>query len=315
HLALAFNTMVGQVAERDAALRVEKERFRALIEHAADVILVVGPDGIVRYASPSLETVLGPASLAVLGRPLQEHLHPDDGAALASALRAAEGRPGRVVERTEFRVRHADGSWRWMEATGTNQIDNPAVGGIVVNARDITEAKAAESELERQRDSLHQREKLAAMGSLLAGVAHELNNPLSIVVGRATMLEEEAAEPTARSSARTIRIAAERCARIVKTFLSMARQRRAQRSEVMIDRILDACLDILAYNLRSSGIDVEKRVAPHLPVVSGDADQLHQVFLNLIVNAQQALEQRQAPRRLRVTAEADGAGLRVEIAD
>lgn len=70
------------------------------------------------------------------------------------------------------------------------------------------------------------------------------------------MLEEDAAEPTARSSAKTIRIAAERCARIVKTFLSMARQRRAQRSEVMIDRILDASLDILAYNLRSSGIDV-----------------------------------------------------------
>jgi len=315
HVALAFNAMVSKVSERDAALRVEKERFRALIEHAADVILVIDAAGIVRYASPSLEAVLGITPETLVGRPLLDRLHADDHAGVAAALEAVRGHAGRVVEPTEFRVRDAAGAWRWMEATGTNQVDNPAVSGIVINARDTSEAKAAEAEIARQRENLHQREKLAAMGSLLAGVAHELNNPLSIVVGRATMLEEDAAEPTARSSARTIRIAAERCARIVKTFLSMARQRRAQRSEVMIDRILDACLDILAYNLRSSGIDVEKRVAPHLPVVSGDADQLHQVFLNLIVNAQQALEQRQAPRRLRVTAEADGAGLRVEIAD
>jgi PAS domain S-box-containing protein len=315
HLASAFNAMVGQVSERDAALRVEKERFRALIEHAADVILVVDAGTIVRYASPSLESALGVAPDAVLGQPLLHRLHADDRAGLAEALQAVLGRPGRVVERTEFRMRHADGSWRWMEATGTNQIGNPAVGGIVVNARDIAEAKAAEAEIARQRENLHQREKLAAMGSLLAGVAHELNNPLSIVVGRATMLEEQAADTSARSAAEKIRIAAERCARIVKTFLSMARQHKPRRGEVDVDRILEDCLEIMGYGLRTSGVDVERRLAGDLPRISADADQLHQVFLNLLVNAQQALESRPAPRRICIRSERDGAGLRVEIAD
>src|SRR5690606_25763448 len=137
------------------------------------------------------------------------------------------------------------------------------------------------------------------MGSLLAGVAHELNNPLSIVVGRATMLEEEAADPASRSAALKIRTAAERCARIVRTFLAMARQNKPQRTEVSVNRTLEECLEILGYNLRTSGIEIERRFAAELPRISADADQLHQVFLNLIVNAQQALQSCPPPRRIR----------------
>lgn len=314
-LGWAFNDMVGKLSERDAALRVEKERFRALIEHAADVIGVLDAAGVARYLSPSLETVLGTPPDALLGRSLLERIHPDDRAGLAGALGTVAGQPGGIVARTEFRMRHADGAWRWMEATGTNQLDNPAVGGIVVNTRDITEAKAAEAELARQRDNLHQREKLAAMGSLLAGVAHELNNPLSIVVGRAILLEEDADSASTRALAGKIRAAAERCARIVKTFLAMARQRPPQRGEVDIHRVVEDCLDMLGYGLRSSGIAIERQLAGTPPAIAADADQLHQVFLNLIVNAQQALAEWPAPRRLRLAGGWDGDGLWVDVAD
>lgn len=300
HMAAAFNSMLGKVSERDAALRDEKERFRALIEHAADVILVVAADGSVLYASPAANAVLGVASDALLGRSLLAEVHAEDKEQLSAALQAAVGRPNEVIERTEFRMRRADGTWRWLEAAGTNQIGNSAVNGIVINARDISDAKDAEAEIVRQRENLHQREKLAAMGSLLAGVAHELNNPLSIVVGRATMLQEEAADEGTRAVADKIRAAAERCARIVKTFLSMARQRKPEQSVLSLNAVLNDCLEMLAYGLRTAGVTVEKQLAADLPSISGNADQLHQVFLNLIVNAQQAMEAQSGPRRLRI---------------
>jgi PAS domain S-box-containing protein len=315
HMAAAFNTMLGKVTERDAALRDEKERFRALIEHAPDVILVVTAAGIVRYASPAAQTVLGVAPELLQGRSLLADAHPDDQAQLAKALHAVVGHPGEVVERTEFRLRYADGPWRWLEATGTNQIGNSAVNGIVINARDISEAKDAEEEIARQRENLHQREKLAAMGSLLAGVAHELNNPLSIVVGRATMLQEEAADEVTRTVADKIRAAAERCARIVKTFLSMARQRKPEQSVLTLNTILNDCLDMLGYGLRTAGITVEKKLALDLPSIRGNADQLHQVFLNLIVNAQQAMESQPQPRRLNIVSDRHGGQVRIRIMD
>jgi two-component system NtrC family sensor kinase len=315
HMAAAFNSMLGKVSERDAALRDEKERFRALIEHAPDLIVVVTAGGIVRYASPAAQAVLGVPSDALLGHSLLEDTHPEDQVKLAKALRAVVGHPGEVVERTEFRMRHADGTWRWLEATGTNQIGNTAVNGIVINARDVSEAKDAEAEISRQRENLHQREKLAAMGSLLAGVAHELNNPLSIVVGRATMLQEEAADEATRSVADKIRAAAERCARIVRTFLSMARQRKPELSVLSINTVLNDCVEMLSYGLRTAGITVEKQLAVDLPSISGNADQLHQVFLNLIVNAQQAMETQPLPRRLRIVSDQHEGRIRVRIAD
>jgi PAS domain S-box-containing protein len=315
HMAAAFNTMLGRVSERDAALRDEKERFRALIEHAPDVIFVAAADGTIQYVSPSAQTALGAAADTLMNHSLLLETHPEDQERLAAALQAVAGLPGEVVQRTEFRLRHVDGSWRWLEATGTNQIGNSAVNGIVINARDISDAKEAEAEIARQRENLHQREKLAAMGSLLAGVAHELNNPLSIVVGRATMLQEEAADETTRTTADRIRAAAERCARIVRTFLAMARQRKLDSGAVAINPVLTDCVEMLSYGLRTAGVNVETRLAADLPPAAGNADQLHQVFLNLIVNAQQAMENQPLPRRLRIVSERHVDQVRILIAD
>src|SRR3712207_5609389 len=157
----------------------------------------------------------------------------------------------------------------------------------------LRKARAAVAELQRQREALLQAEKMAAFGSLLAGVAHELNIPLSIVLAGALMLQEEAEEAAAPGLARgaeRIRVAAERCARIVRSFLAMARQQAVERRAVALVPLVDCAREMLAYGLRSDGIEVAREVPADLPPVVGDADQLHQVLANLVTNARQALE-------------------------
>ncbi|MCP5155604.1 MAG: PAS-domain containing protein [Ectothiorhodospiraceae bacterium] len=175
-------------------------------------------------------------------------------------------------------------------------------GHILSTFTDVTEQRAAQAELERQRTALYQSEKMSALGTLLAGVAHELNNPLSVVIGHAAMLEDHAADAASARRAGALRAAAERCARIVKTFLTMARRRPATRTRTAIAPVLDQVLDLVGYQLRSADVRVERDLDASLPEVAADPDQLGQVLLNLVVNAQQAMLETPGPRRLRIGA-------------
>lgn len=190
-----------------------------------------------------------------------------------------------------------------------------AVEGIGVCAVDLTPQKQAEAEVRRQQEALYQSEKLAALGSLLAGVAHELNNPLSIVVGYAGMLHELADDEGTRRRAGEIHHAAERCARIVRTFLSMARSKPVEKTSVSIDRIISDVLELAAYGLRSNGIEVTHTPCPVPLLVHADADQLHQVFMNLVINAQQAMMGVEGSRRLGIRSGCNGSEIVIEIAD
>ena len=180
---------------------------------------------------------------------------------------------------------------------------------------DQTAARAAAEVIERQRDALRQSEKLSAMGGLLAGVAHELNNPLAIVMGRASLLQEKTEGTPLAADAVRIHDAAERCGRIVRTFLNMARQRPAQRGPARLNDLARAVADMLGYTLRSHGIELDLRLDPALPEPQADSDQIGQVVLNLIVNAQQALATHAGERRIVVTSGGSAEGVWLRIAD
>ncbi|RST31491.1 hypothetical protein HMF7854_12050 [Sphingomonas ginkgonis] len=166
------------------------------------------------------------------------------------------------------------------------------IGGVIL---DTSAQREAEAELQRSREALMQSEKMNALGSLLAGVSHELNNPLAIVVGEAVLLQEEAEGTEYAESATRIQRAAERCSRIVQTFLAMARQKAPERRSKDLAKLVKATLELADYGLRSNGVEVAFTAAEDLPPVFVDPDQVTQILLNLIVNAQQALQNQLLP--------------------
>jgi signal transduction histidine kinase len=147
-------------------------------------------------------------------------------------------------------------------------IDYKGAQAIVSTTRDLTERKALEAEQARQREALHQSEKVNALGALLAGVAHELNNPLSVVVGQALLLGETVEDPKIRKRAERIGQAANRCSRIVKTFLAMARQSEPERTAVDLNEAVEAALEITGYALRSANIELDCKLGKDLPKLS-----------------------------------------------
>jgi len=136
------------------------------------------------------------------------------------------------------------------------------------------------------------------MGQLLASVAHELNNPLSVLTGHAALLKT-ASDPKVAERAVKMIHAAERCARIVRNFLTLARQRPPERTRVDLNQVVREALELVAYPLRVDNVELKLELSERLPRLVADGHQLHQVLVNLLTNAQQAL--RETPRRRRIT--------------
>ncbi|MDX1489310.1 MAG: PAS domain S-box protein, partial [Acidiferrobacterales bacterium] len=301
-----------EITERkrmEQALRESEALFRSItLAHPVPLTIVRVSDGKILYASQALVELFQMTVEEALRTPAASYYKdPADRDRFVETLRR-EG----AVNGFEVEMRRRDGSIFWASLT-SRRIEFQGEDTIVTAIADISERRVAEAELAHQREALQQSEKLNALGVLLAGVAHELNNPLSVVVGQSLLLRDAATDPKAQRRADRIATAADRCSRIVKTFLAMARQSTPARKEVSLNDIVESAFEITAYGLRSADIEVRTNLAAELPLVWADPDQLTQVVMNLIVNAEQALAKKIGKRSLDITTRFDAERGQVQL--
>jgi PAS domain S-box-containing protein len=246
--------------------RRQQRRFQALVEESRDIISVIDAAGVFRYQSPAVERVLEYDAAETIGDTVWEYIHPDDRERLKNTLEAWVATPG-ATGPVQYRARHADGSWRWMEANGNNQLENPAVGGYVVTSRDVTERTEYEQGLEAQNERL---EEFASI------VSHDLRNPLGVVEGRLE-LAQEACESDHLHEARG---ALERSQALIDDLLTIAREgdRAAEFDPVDLADVARCCWETVETDRAT--LEVART-----PVVRADRSRLKQLFENLHRNA------------------------------
>lgn len=271
--------------EAQLALRLKESEaaFRQLIEHSSDIILGLDLEGHVLVVNRSLETVLGhPRHTWHHVEVLLQHCHPEDTAALQQALAQAAG--SHPAGDLEVRLRRADGAWLWFSLVLYPLIrEDGAIFGIGGILRDVTMRKRMEQEMRHA-------ERLALVGQLASGLAHEIGTPLNIIAGNAELLRMElGSEGTQATALRAIIEQADRITRLIERLLTLARSKEQPMQPLSLHEPLQHALRLLETRFSREAIRVHVDVPPDLPPVQGAADQLSQVFLNILVNAWHAM--------------------------
>jgi PAS domain S-box-containing protein len=277
-------TLVDITERREIEKRLHQEQdfVRHLIACFPDLIAVFDREGRFKFVSPRVQEILGAPPEEFIGQPHDFGVHPEDRARVAEIFqRVVSG--GSQSSQMEFRAKHADGSWRILRSSAGPLFDaDGKISGVVSSARDITEAKGFEQQLQ-------QKERFASMGQMMAGAAHELNNPLTAILGVSDLLRERISDESSRRQIDIVLQQARRAATIVQNLLAFAVPSGQKRGKVKVDDIVKRVVDSQQQLFQQKNIRVEIAAASMLPEVEGDSKLLTQVFTNILLNAEQAI--------------------------
>jgi PAS domain S-box-containing protein len=303
-------TMVDITERKEIEKRLQQEQgfVGRLIANFPDLIAVVNREGRFAYMSNQVRDVLGRSPEGYVGDLFAGRASADDRIRLHDIFqRIISGRDARV--QFEFRAPHADGRWRILLATASPLFDEDGnISGMISSARDITEARQAEQQIA-------QNEKFTAIGQMMTGAAHELNNPLTAILGVSDLLRERATDDVTRRQANLILTQARRAAGIVQNLLAFSRPSGQVRTKVSVAELVQAALQSEKAVLSQKNIEVKFTSSGDLPPVEADQKLLTQVFLNIVANAEQSISPARDHGTLDVSLSRDGSNIRVTFTD
>ncbi len=277
------------------ALRESEERYRSFVETAKSAIIAVDGEGRIILFNPAAEKIFGYQRDEILNREFS-CLFP---ARYKDTIPAEPGKGG------DSGLSNMGGSTS--EITGLNKNGEEFSAEISlsmcrVEGRPILTAIIFDiTERKNLQEQLLQSAKLAAIGELISGVTHEVNNPLAVVIGYSEMLlSEPDISSESREAIKAIHAESERAKKVIQNMLSFARKHNPEKDVIQVNDILEKTLGLTDYELRKNSVNVIKDLDPDLPETVGDPNQLQQVFLNLIINSQQAMSEINDPRQLTI---------------
>ncbi|WP_350241891.1 sensor histidine kinase [Deinococcus sonorensis] len=323
-----------QLREANDHLQHSEGRFRSLVQNASDLIMVLDAHLRVLYVSPAVEVVFGHAAPAMLGQQVLDHLPADQhhGVREVVADLVSSGLGSNV--RTEFQVLNAAREARWLEGRVTNLLTDPHVQGLVVNARDITEQIRTREALSVSQQQLMSSERLASLGRLTAGLAHEINTPLAATmnylhvarglvqeyqgsIGHAGVTDADHQEIASETLA-ALNEAGKTTARIGEFIRQMRGHTRDTVSGVgSFDpfKLASDTLTMVAHEARAAQVDLHLEFYP-LPLrLRGEPGRFTQVLTNLVINAIHACEGRAGARRVDVRFLEQQGGVDLQVQD
>lgn len=275
-------SLSAQVEKKTREFKISENQYRSLIENANDIIFTTDRDGTILSINQAGFNFFHKIAVDLIGRSLGDICFNEDSAFLQ--FKAIEDVAASKESRQLTYPVTIDGEEYWISTNfSALQDEKGAVHAVLGIARDVTESK-------RREERMYHTEKLASVGTLAAGVAHEINNPLAIILGFADMLLDKTPPDTETYDIlKTIEKQGNNAKRVVENLLSFARYREPKDEFIDINKNIEEMLAVAGNTLRLHKIALKKMLTPHLPAVKGDARELQQVFFNIINNAVAAM--------------------------